>query len=187
MSEETERDLLRRIHTGERAACEEFIRMYYKPVYGLLFNLSRNAAQAEDLTQETFAAAWQHIGAFDGRRPLGAWLHRIGYNKFLDAQRSQVREHSAQRLAGYAPPHSGSGMGPVERVLSDERSRQLHDAIHRLEGAGRDLIIMHYLQGLSFREMSEILGEPAGTVKWRVSEALARLRQETLNGGLNHD
>jgi len=177
-----DRKLLRRIQDGERAACEEFVRMYYKPIYGLLFNLSRNAAQAEDLTQETFAAAWEHIGAFDGRRPLGAWLHRIGYNKFLDAQRSQARKDSTQRLAQCARPPLDLSESPVDRALGSERAEQLHDAIHRLDSAGRDLIVMHYLQGLSFREMSEVLGEPAGTVKWRVSEALARLRQVILNG-----
>ena len=158
--------------------------MHYKPVYGLLFNLSRNAAMAEDLTQETFAAAWEHIGGFDGRRPLGAWLYRIGYNKFLDAQRSRARQDSAQDMVVRAPSPLDHGDNPVDRAMGGERAAQLHEAIHRLDDASRDVVVMHYLQGLSYREMAEILGEPAGTVKWRVSEALARLRLETLNGGI---
>lgn len=181
MPERKERELLRRIQQGERAACEEFVRMYYKPIYGLLFNLSRNAALAEDLTQETFAAAWAHIAAFDGRRSLGAWLHRIGYNKFLDAQHLLARRGSMQAMVRRAQGPPNPGDNPADRVLSSERSAQLHEAIHRLDGASRDVIVMHYLQALSFREMAEILGEPTGTVKWRVSKALDRLRQEILN------
>jgi RNA polymerase sigma-70 factor (ECF subfamily) len=178
--------LLKRIQGGDRAACEEFVRMHYKPVYGLLFNLSRNTALAEDLTQETFAAAWRHIGEFDGRRPLGAWLYRIGYNKFLDWQRSHTRRNSAEgsvHLARTAPHPTDN---PVDRLLGSERARQLYDAIHRLDSAGRAVVVMHYLQGLSYREMAEVLGEPAGTVKWRVSETLARLR-ETLQAEATDD
>jgi RNA polymerase sigma-70 factor (ECF subfamily) len=180
--EGNERELLRRIRRGERAACEEFVQMHYRSVYGLLFNLSRNAAQAEDLTQETFAAAWEHIGAFDGRGSFAAWLYRISYNKFLDAQRSQRRQDSSRTMARCAQRPLALSDNPAELAVSNERAAQLCEAIHRLEDASRDVIIMHYLQGLSFSEMAEVLGEPAGTVKWRVSQALARLRGQILKG-----
>jgi len=153
--------------------------MFYRPVYALLFNLSRDAAAAEDLTQETFASAWERMGAFDGRGALGAWLYRIGYNKFIDAQRSLARKKTA--LSEKARSSVTSPQNPLDGVLCDERSEQLHEAIGRLDTADREVIVIHYLQGLSLSQTAELLGQPVGTVKWRVSEALARLRV-SLNG-----
>ena len=148
--------------------------MYYRPVYALLFNLSRDSAEAEDLTQETFAGAWKHMGAFDGRAALGAWLYRIAYNKFIDAKRSLARKRTA--LSEKAKGSVTSPQNPLDGVLCNERSEQLHEAIGRLETADREVIVIHYLQGLSLSQTAELLGQPVGTVKWRLSEALARLR-----------
>ena len=55
-------------------------------VYRFLVHLTRDEPRAEDLTQETFAAAWRGIGSFAGRSGLGTWLHRIAYGKFIDAR-----------------------------------------------------------------------------------------------------
>jgi RNA polymerase sigma-70 factor, ECF subfamily len=179
MSEPDQDELLRRIHSGERAACEEFVMMFYNPVYALLFNLSRDAATAEDLTQETFARAWEHIGTFDGHGRLGAWLYRIGYNKFIDAQRSSARKKMAP--SEEAASAVTSALGPLDKVLCDERSRQLHEAIGSLDVVDREVIVIHYLQGLSLSQTAELLEQPIGTVKWRLSKALERLRAR-LNG-----
>ena len=114
------------------------------------------------------------MGAFDGRGPLGAWLYRIGYNKFIDAQRSLARKKTA--LSERARSSVTSPQKPLDGVLCDERSEQLHEAIGRLDLADREVIVIHYLQGLSLSQTAELLGQPVGTVKWRLSEALARLR-----------
>jgi RNA polymerase sigma-70 factor (ECF subfamily) len=149
------------------------VRAHYRAVHRFLVHLTRDVHQAEDLTQETFAAAWQKIAGFQGRATLATWLHRIAYTKFIDAQRARRRAAGAlQRLpsARDAPPD------PLDRVIADEEARHLYRALHGLDTADRTLLVLHYLQGLSYRDMAAVLDEPAGTLKWRTALALSRLR-----------
>jgi RNA polymerase sigma-70 factor (ECF subfamily) len=61
--------------------------------------------------------------------------------------------------------------------MADENSRCLYEAMGRLESSEYVLILLHYLQGLSFRQMAEVLDEPVGTVKWRTHKTLKKLKK----------
>ena len=99
MTEPAERDLLDGIRAGRRDACARLIHEHYAAIYRFLLHLVRDAAEAEDLTQETFVSAWRKIAAFEGRSALGTWLHRIAYGKFVDARRAGRRSAAlAERL-----------------------------------------------------------------------------------------
>ena len=69
-----------------------------------------------------------------------------------------------------APP------SPLEAAAIDDEARRLYAALDQIDAADRVLLVMHYFQGLSYREMAEVIGEPTGTVKWRTSLALNRMR-----------
>ncbi len=165
--------MLNDLRAGRSEACGEVIRGHYQAVYRFLVHMTRDVHEAEDLTQETFTAAWQRIGAFEGRATLATWLHRIAYTKFIDAQRAARRN---ARLQERLTSLQTSSDDPSDSVAADDESRRLYQALHGLEGQDRALLVLHYLQGLSYREMSSVLDEPTGTVKWRTSEALNRLR-----------
>lgn len=167
--------LVKRIVAGDRDACETFVRNHYAPIYRLLVRLCRDADQAEDLTQETFTAAWINIAKYAGASSLATWLHRIAYRKFLDWRRA--RRPLVIADSGVDEVASG-GAGPVEAAVLDEESRVLRQAMDRLPPAERDALVLHYLQGLSYREMACVLDEPSGTVKWRTSLALNNLRDQ---------
>lgn len=139
----------------------------------MLLHLTRDVHQAEDLTQETFAAAWEKLATFQGRATLATWLHRIAYTKFIDAQRADRR---ASGMLERLTSREGSPSEPSDTVMADDDARRLYRALHGLDTPGRTLLVLHYLQGLSYREMASVLDEPTGTVKWRTSEALNRLR-----------
>lgn len=180
MRNSSERQLLRRIGEGSREACEELVSLNYKPVFAFLCHLSGNTCLAEDLTQETFAAAWLNIETFRGKSSLRTWLHRIAYNKFLDSCRTRDRNEALPRkLAGVVEARNDAG--PLDGLLVNEQSRRLREAIDTLAPAERAAIVLHYLQEQSYREMADILNEPVGTVKWRTSHALDSLRVK-LNG-----
>ncbi len=157
------------------------MRTYYGAVYRFLLHLGGGTHQAEDLTQEVFASAWAGLAGFEGRGSLGTWLHRIAYYKFLDRHR---RRQSAPNLGdglGSADQCSSREEEPAERLMVDERARQLHAAVQALKPAERAVIVLHYFQDLSFRQMASVLDQPVGTVKWRTSQALRRLKA-LLNG-----
>ena len=85
VTERTDRELLDGIRAGRRDDCAGLIHDHYQAIYRFLLHLTRGAAEAEDLTQETFATVWEKIGSFAGRSTLRTWLHRIAYGKFVDA------------------------------------------------------------------------------------------------------
>src|SRR3954462_13007108 len=115
-----EAQLIRRIRGGDRAACAELVRDHYARGYQLLARLTRDSHAAEDLCQETFAAAWTKIRTFAGNSTLATWLHRIAYRRFVDWSRAgRRRERGHPPLV--AQQHAGP---PIDRMLSDERTRR---------------------------------------------------------------
>ena len=173
MGEPGEQGLLSNLRSGRPGACAELIRLHYQKVYRILVHLTGDVHQAEDLTQETFISAWEKIAAFQGRSTLATWLYRIAYTKFIDGRRSQQRTTGMRnRLPSrVAPPPD-----PLETVMADDLASHLYQALNELDAPERTVLVLHYLQGLSYREMAAVLEEPTGTVKWRTSEALDRLR-----------
>src|SRR5262245_24922122 len=91
VAEHSDQRLVSAIQAGRREACAELVHAHYQGIYRYLLHLTRNLTQAEDLTQETFATAWEKIGTFEGRSALGTWLHRIAHGKFVDARRAGRR------------------------------------------------------------------------------------------------
>ncbi len=174
MTASDEQRLLSGLRAGRPEACAELVQVHYKAVYRWLVHLTRDVHWAEDLTQETFAAAWQKIGGFQGNASLGTWLHRIAYTKFIDSQRTRQR---ADGVLDRVARLEGGSVDPFEAAAADEEAEQLYRALDELPAAERAALVLHYLQGLSYREMSVVLEEPAGTVKWRTSLALDCLRE----------
>ena len=83
-----EKRLLKRLRKGERDACIALIDAHYDDVYRYLFSLCHHEDQAADLTQNTFAKAWQALGHFEGRSMFKTWLFGIARNEFLMSLRS---------------------------------------------------------------------------------------------------
>ena len=173
MTEPDDQRLLSNLRAGRPEACSELVRAHYQAVYRFLVHLTGDVHQAEDLTQETFVSAWGKIAAFQGRATLATWLHRIAYTKFIDAQRSELRAARARERLITA---SDSPADPLDMAAADDETRCLYQCLDGLDASDRTVLVLHYLQGLSYREMASVLDEPTGTVKWRTCEALHRLR-----------
>jgi RNA polymerase sigma-70 factor (ECF subfamily) len=177
-------EFARRVSDGDAAACAEFVRMHYERVYRFLAHMCRHEHIAEDLTQETFAAAWVAMGKFNGSSSLSTWLHQIARSKFLDHCRRERR--SARVTASEPAGPDDESRDPLDNLLADEQSRQLARGLALMAPDSREVVVLHYSQGLSYREMAHVLGAPAGTVKWRVSQAMKELKA-ILTSGAEHD
>ena len=146
------------------------------PIYGFLLHLSRQASTAEDLTQETFAAAWKAIGSFHGRSSFATWLHRIAYGKFIDFKRRDKRGQAVMEQLADRQTSPTALRSPLAQAMANECSRHIYEALQNLDPADREVIVLHYFQSLSFSQMATVLDEPLGTVKWRTSRALGQLK-----------
>lgn len=174
--ERSERRILKALQEGRREAYVSVIDAHYRSVYRLLLFLGRDAHLAEDLTQEVFASAWRSLDGFRGASSVRTWLHRIAYHAFVDARRRHERDKVAVGML------EGRDCGvvddPLAGIVADEHLSQLGRAMEHLDLEERTVLLLHYSDGLSYREMGEVLGRPDGTLKWVTSRALEKLRKQ---------
>lgn len=176
MQDRVERRILSDLREGRREAYEGLIDAHYGSVYRFLLLLTCERNAAEDLTQEVFTAAWRALDRFEGRASLGTWLHRIAYNTFVDAQRRADRRqgHAERVRAGESSP----ARDPVSELMAVEEVAWVRQGLEQLDVDDRTVLVLHYVQGLSYRETAAVLGQPIGTVKWLTKRALDRLRRQ---------
>ena len=167
--------MLSDLREGRREAYEALIDAHYGSIYRFLLLLAREASLAEDLTQEVFAAAWGAIDRFEGRASMATWLHRIAYNAFVDAQRREDRRRGHTEKASQG--HQSVTHDPVSELVAAEETARVRQTLEKLDADDRAVLVLHYVQGLSYNEMANVLAQPSGTVKWLTRRALDRLRQ----------
>lgn len=169
-----ERRILKALREGRRETYESIIDAHYASIYRLLLFLTGDASVAEDMTQEVFASAWAAIRGFRGDASVKTWLRRIAYNLFLDAQRRRTRDALLTGKMGESD--LGVAADPLSRIMTDEHLGRMYRAMDDLEDQERAILLLHYLDGLSYREMARVLHRPAGTLKWMTHHALEKLR-----------
>lgn len=132
-----------------------------------------DAALADDLAQETFVAAWRHVGSFRGDAKVSTWLHRIAYNTWL-AHRRGVRE-----LASVEADDMMADAMDLAPALDAAVPRQIDvaRALAALPEAERVALVHCFQLDLSHAEAAEVLGWPLGTLKSHVARGKARLRE----------
>ncbi len=175
MRDRSERRTLKALRERRREAYEEVIDAHYGSVYRLLLFLTRDTSLAEDLTQDVFASAWAAIHEFRGDASIRTWLHRIAYNAFLDTRRRREREKKLVATLSERP--LGTADNPLAGIMADEHLSRVYRALGHLDPDERTMLVLHYVEGLTYREMAQVLGRPDGTLKWMINRALKKLRQ----------
>jgi len=178
-----ETDLLARARTGDTGAFDEIITLHRQRVFAIAYQILRNEDDAMDVAQETFIKAWHSLGKFDGRHPLGTWLHRIATNASIDVvRRRQVRPQcglegdlavdAASRTTPSCPPAPGVGMD-----LRELRSR-LDRALASLSAEHRTVIVLREVEELSYEEIAARMRTSIGTVMSRLYYARRHLQTQ---------
>jgi RNA polymerase sigma-70 factor (ECF subfamily) len=165
-----------KLHKGRAEACRAIVCDHYEAIYRFMAYLTRDINLAEELTQETFACAWENMDSFRGRARPGTWLHRIAYHKFVDSCRRVERDAALASTVKMQRSRAVQNQDPCDKLAKDEDQELLYDALKSLNPPESTVIVLHYIQGLNYRQMARVLDEPAGTVKWRTSLALKKLR-----------
>jgi RNA polymerase sigma-70 factor, ECF subfamily len=157
---------------------------YSDALYNFAFHLSRNATEAEDLVQETYARALAAVEQFAAGSSLKAWLFRILKNTFIDLYRHEQRsrtEGGLETVANERSPAMSSGVVD-ERQVQEVVGRELERALLSLSEEARMVVLLD-LEGFSEAEMAETLGVAPGTVKSRLFRARAALRERVCDYG----
>ena len=174
VNETNEANLISRARAGEAAAWEALVHKYQGRVFRLAYLMLADPDEAQDVTQDAFIRAYQHLNHFDDQRPLQPWLLRIASNLARNRRRSISRYWFAlQRLTRPDPEIQRTTEGAA---LNREGFEALWQAVRRLSELDQRVIYLRYFLELSEAETAAALDMPAGTVKSRLHRALARLR-----------
>jgi len=146
------------------------VETYYEPLYRWLYHLAHDRHAAEDLTQETFLKAFAALARFQAGSNFRAWLYRIAHNSFINQRRAakRQREKLPEDLPGREP-------GPAERAEHSEERALLAEAVTRLPPEFRAAFLLRVEEGLSFRQIANVLGLTEETARWRVFKARQKL------------
>ena len=171
--------------TSEHARFEDAALRHLEAVYRFAFYLTRNEDEAQDLAQDTFTLAFQGFRKFRGK-DAKTWLLQIARNAWIDRVRKKRRGPDLSALDdiahGLAAPEKGierwtswaiDGEGVFYDLFGDEVNRH----IAQLPSEFRIALLLCDIEELSYREISEVLGCPVGTVRSRISRAREELRE----------
>lgn len=168
-----ERELMRRLRSGDEEAIRVVYARFSRPIYGLGLRLLGSPESAEELTQDVFLAAWRKADSYDpARGRLSTWLMTIGHNMAIDRLRRDRRHAATIPMELEDRPVEGEpeDAGVLDRVTAVR-------IVGVLGAAERRLLMLAYHRGLTAREIAEADGIPIGTVKTRLRAALIKLRR----------
>lgn len=156
----------------------ELVRRHERRIRGLLMRLTRgDRVLAEDLTQETFLRAYRGLSGFEGRARFSTWLHRIAYFAYLN-HRNRTPRHAAlpEGFEDTAVAPEGE-----DSHLRCELRRDMAAAVEALPERYRQVIVMHFVRHVPYRDIAEHLDMPLGTVKTQLHRAKLMLRDKMID------
>ena len=186
-SVQDDRELMTRAQAGDMSAFEALVSRHEDKVYGLALRMTRSEADAAEITQDTFLSAYQHLGEFRGEAAFGSWVHRIAANNALmRLRRQKVLDIVSDEITGPEFTERGSlaelpdsdwSKRADDKVLDDELGRAIRAATDALPEGYREVFLLKDVEGLSYEEISEMVGISIPAVKSRLHRARLALRE----------
>lgn len=178
----SEEELLLRTARGDREAFAKFYDRMSDRVFGVIRKVLRDPSYSEEVTQEVFTEAWRLANRFDPEKgSASTWLLTMAHRRAIDRVRSEQASRDRTRRVGHQERQRPFDE-VAERVETSIEHRQVRQALDELTDLQREAIDLAYYQGYTYREVSELLDAPLGTIKTRIRDGLIRLR-DTLEVG----
>ena len=177
-----EEELIERTKRGDVDAYEALVHAYQGIAFRTAYVIAGSAADAEEAAQDGFVKAFRAIRRFRRGEPFRPWLLRIVANEARNRRRSAGRRAHLALRAAEQQSSGGAAPSPEDTILSGERSAELLAAVNGLAEEHRLVVACRYFLDLSEEETAAALGVRRGTVKSRLSRALARLRDQLGDG-----
>lgn len=171
--------LLARAQRGDEAAVEDLFNAHRGRVYSLCLRMTRDAAEAEDLTQDAFLQMFRRLGTFRGESAFSTWLHRLVVNVVLMKLRKKRWECvSLDESAGGRDDAPGWEYRREDATLKGSIDRiTLGRAIHQLSPGYQLVLVLHDVEGYRHNEIAEIMNCAVGTSKSQLHRARQKLRE----------
>lgn len=169
---------------GDERAYTEILNRYQDQIYHFIYRMVKNAAQAQDLTQETFIKAFRALATFNSDYAFSTWLYKIAANNCIDFFRKkklktfsldvpiQAKDGELQR------DFADHDQNPEHELISRERAGQIQVAIDSLPEKYKQAILLRHSKDKSYEEIADELQIPLGTVKVRIFRAREMLKSK---------
>ena len=182
--------LVKACQRGEPGALDTLIRATYADVYALCRRMLADPDEAADATQEVYLRVMRSVLGFRGESAFGTWLHRVTVNVCLTALRKRSKARAAGMVAGGSPfalpgdeiAMESAGGAPDDLAVTADLAARSEAALATLPEDARAVVVLRDIEGLSTKEVADLLGVTENVVKVRLHRAHARLRALLLSG-----
>ena len=178
-----DKELVSRTQDGDAGAFDELVVKYTPRLYGLIYNMTSNHEDTNDLLQDVFSKAYKSIRGFRGKSSFYTWIHSIAVNMTLNFLKKRGRRYhlslddmdaSVQNDKEFLELTATSS--PVREADLSELQRRLNEAMMKLSDEHRAVVTMFHIQGMPHAEISKILRVSEGTVRSRLFYANRQLQ-----------
>jgi len=190
----TDVDLVARARQGDPAAFGELVDRHRAAVYRAALAALRSPADAEDAAQDAFLLAYRRLDSFRGDASFKTWLLTITWHQALNRRRSLTsvwRRMVAPSADDDEEPAlarvAADGPSPEDAAGAEQLRRGVRDAIRALSPKLRDTLLLAMAGDYTYDEIGVMVGAPAGTIKWRVSEARRLVKTQLKTRGFSDD
>ncbi|MBU4376626.1 MAG: RNA polymerase sigma factor [Candidatus Omnitrophica bacterium] len=181
-------DILKRAAGGDIEAFEDIYRSFSGFVYNVALGITRDRSDAEEVTQDVFIKAYRGLRGFRFGSSLKTWIYRIAANEALNRYNKSKKEQS--RRLNYddnieAEPAAGSGR---EEIMQSDSEKRFAALLEKLDQNQRACLVLREIEGLSYKDIADVLRIPVNTVRSRLKRArqalLEKARKELGKDGL---
>ena len=183
--ESSDRELVARVQGGDMAAYDELIRRNQRKIYQLVYHMTSNREDAEDLTQDVFVKAYKVLHHFKGESSFYTWVYRIAVNQAINYLKKRNRrsalsldnlDQAVERDPDYVELRSREST--FRDVSLSELQKKLNEALQTLSEKHRTVAVLHDIQGIPKEEIGKMIGCSEGTVKSRLFYARRELQKQ---------
>lgn len=176
-------ELVARTQAGDPDAFDELVIRYRQRLYGLIYHMTSNHEDTNDLLQDVFAKAYRSIKSFQGKSSFHTWVHAIGVNMTLNFVKKRNRRYTMSLddvdsgvLNDEEFLEMTSGRTPSQEANLTELQQRLNEAMQKLSHEHRAVVTMFDIQGMPHAEIAKILRTSEGTVRSRLFYAHRQLQ-----------
>ena len=180
MKELSDREIIDSVLSGKKENFTILVKRYEKRAYSLLFRMTRNHEDTEEVLQDAFVKAYFALPGFKGESRFSTWFYRIVYNAGLSMVTSKAYKMKQQMSS----PESEDVFGTDNSDSGDDKNKNLYYLMNQLPVKNSLVMIMYYIDGLSLKEIGEVLGlslQNTKVILYRSREKLKELltKEET--------
>ena len=170
-----EKQAINAVLKGEKAAYRYIIDTYKNPIYSTILRMAKNPQTAQDLTQEVFIKAYEQLPKFKQDGSFKAWLYRLATNHCIDFFRRKANQMQHEQ---YEDRLAANGSDPEVALLKRESERRLERLVAKLPEIERAILLMRYVNELSYEEIGAVLQLSKTEVGNKLFQAKKKMRKQ---------